>query len=185
MSQELRRIRQARIIRVSRRLSAVMTALLLLTPAGIILYAVAFSEVMLASHPWLAGLRLPVRALPLEDSALAAAALLVAALPGLWGMWELRALFRGFAAGMVFAPTSARRLRRFSLSLMASGVSEPVGSLLLSLAVLRHNPADGPHGALSISTGDLFVVLLGVVLLVIAWVMGEAAALADENAGFV
>lgn len=185
MSQTLRQTRQDRITRVSRRLAAAMTLLLVLTPAGIALYALGFSETMLASHPWLAGLRLPVRPLPWEESALATAALLVAAAPSLWGLWELRALFRGFAAGMVFSPSSARRLRRFALSLMVSGISEPVGSVLLSLAVLRHNPSDGPHGVLSISTADLFVVLLGVVLLVIAWVMGEAAALADENAGFV
>ncbi|MBP2230296.1 hypothetical protein J2847_003599 [Azospirillum agricola] len=186
MSHSLRQKRQARIARVSRRLAGLMTALLVLTPAGLALYAFAFSDAMLTGHPWLAALRLPARSLSALDSALATAALLVAALPGLWGLWELRALFRGFAAGLVFSPTSARRLRRFAASLMVSGLGEPVGSVLLSMAVLRSVPdGGGPRGSLSLSTGDLSVVLLGMVLLVIAWVMGEAAALADENAGFV
>jgi hypothetical protein len=63
-------------------------------------------------------------------------------------------------------------------------VTRPLGWLLLSL-VIASGGKDGPHGALSFSSEDLVMILIGSALLIIGRVMGEAARIADDNAGFV
>lgn len=125
------------------------------------------------------------RPFPLEVRLVTMLALGMASLPGLWGLWNLRALFRGYAKGAVFTATAARRLRRCGLAVFVAGVLAPVGSALLSVA-LTFDLAPGSHVlTLAYSLNDLTLAIVGGVLMIIAQVMLEAARISEENDGFV
>jgi hypothetical protein len=105
--------------------------------------------------------------------------------PAFWGLWQLRRMFELYATGAVFSPGSARRLRRCGYALMAGAVAGPAGSLLVSAALSLDLPTNAGTHVLSVSIGDLALLLAGLVVVVIGGTMGEAARLAEENAGFV
>lgn len=184
MSRSRATLRQRRITRVSRVLAVVMTALPFLFVGGLAAYVLLLPE-QIVGHPWAVALRLEPRPLSGVETAAVYGALLVASLPALWGAWKLRALFRGFATGAVFTHASADHLKGFALALMASSLSGPVGTVLLTGALSLSAPPGRRQLAVSIGSDDVGAALLGLVLLVIAWVMGEAVRVAEENAGFV
>lgn len=127
------------------------------------------------------------RDLALTPGRVAAAALVTAVPVGvlLFGLWQVRALFVEFAAGRVFTLTSARRLRNFAGCMLAQAVLGPVTSTALLLAFTFDNPPGRRQLAIALSTNDYLALVIGGVLLAVAWAMVEAARIADEHASFV
>ena len=103
----------------------------------------------------------------------------------LLGLWQARALFGDFAAGRVFTLTSARRLRNFAACVLAQAVLGPLSSTALLLAFTFDNPPGRRQIAIALSTNDYLALIVGGVLLAVAWVMVEATRIADEHAAFV
>ncbi len=99
----------------------------------------------------------------------------------LFGLWHVRLLFGAYERGEVFTTTAARHLRLAGLALAANALAavfiHPLGSILLT-----YDNAPGER-QFSIALGsDTYMLLLaGGLLIVIGWIMGEAARLADEN----
>jgi len=175
---------ELRIARLSRGVAALLTLALWLLPAGIAAYVLLFPQ-LLPSHPWVAAAGISPRPLPIGNSLAVLAVLLISASPAFWGLWELRRLFQGYAAGAIFTVAAARRLRHCAYALVSLAAAAPFGAMGLSLALSADLPPGARKLAISFSSDDLGLLLLGVILLVIARVMGEAARLAEENAGFV
>jgi hypothetical protein len=103
----------------------------------------------------------------------------------MWGVWELRCLFQGYAVGAVFTVAAAQRFGRFALALMLAAACAPLGSAVLSLALTILGTVPEPSLLILISSTDIGFAVLGGALRVIAWVMRDAARIAEENAGFV
>ena len=103
----------------------------------------------------------------------------------LYGLWQVRALFLGFATGQVFTSSSARRLRNFAVAMLAQAVLGPLSSTGLFLAFTLSKPPGDRHLGIALSTNDFLALILGGVILAVAWAMAEASRIADENAGFV
>lgn len=116
------------------------------------------------------------------------AAIMVQTAPLLWALWALRRLFKGYAAGAVFTTDSARYLKMVAWALLSTMVVRPLGGGLFSLAMSIDTVAQ-PDGqgyfALMFGSTEVLIGLAGGMVLVIAWVMGEAAAMAEENKSFV
>ena len=117
-----------RIARLSRGVAALLTLALWLLPAGLTLYVLLFPQ-LLAFHPWVAAAGISSRPLPPGNTAAVLAVLLISAAPAIWGLWELRRLFQGYAAGAIFTVAAARRLCHCAYSLLALGVIAPFGAL--------------------------------------------------------
>lgn len=173
-----------RIARRSHRMAWLVTTAFWLVIPSLALYVLAFPE-QLPYHGWVAMAGFKPRPLPPLVAAAVFGALTVVSLPALWGLWELKRLFEGFASGAIFTVGAASRLRHCGYALMVAAMLSPIGSLLLSAALSLDLPKDGRALVISFSTDDLVLLLIGGVLLVIARVMGEAARIAEENAGFV
>ncbi len=98
-----------------------------------------------------------------------------------WGLVSLARLFVRFRRGDLFDVRGATLLRRFALSVLCL----PVAGLItegLTTAWLSRNAAPGEGMiALSLSSHDLFFGVIGVLLLTIAWVLHDAAAISEEN----
>lgn len=103
----------------------------------------------------------------------------------LFGLWQVRALFADFAKGRVFTPAVAHRLRNFAACVLAQAILGPISSTALLLAFTFSNPPGGRQLGISLSVNDYLALIVGGVLLAIAWVMAEATRIADEHASFV
>lgn len=112
-------------------------------------------------------------------------AIMVQTAPLLWALWALRRLFDGYAAGAVFTTDSARYLKMVALALLSTIIVRPIGGGLFSLAMSIDTVAQ-PDGqgyfVLMIGSTEVLIGLAGAMVLVIAWIMGEAAALEEANA---
>lgn len=100
---------------------------------------------------------------------------------GVWGLSSLATLFARFRRGDIFDVRAAVLLRRFALSVLVL----PLAGLItegLTTAWLSRDAAPGEGMvALSLSSHDLFLCVIGVLLLTIAWILRDAAAINEEN----
>lgn len=103
----------------------------------------------------------------------------------LYGLWNVRMLFDCYARGVVFSPVPASYIRKVGLAMLINVVlSVPIhtfGSVLLT----HDNPAGSRQLSVTVSSDTYLLLLLGGLLVVIGWVMQEAARISDENNRFV
>ena len=175
--------RLARIQRLSGRITLACAILLVILPAllfGLTLFLPEFLAIQSVAR------QMGVQA---EDISLLArlasfAAMMVSSVPLLWGLWILKNLFQGYAIGEVFTQTAAEQLKKVAYALLALIVARPVGGALFSLALsidTIKQPEGQGHLFVAFGSTEVWLGLAGAVVLVIAWIMGEAAAMAEEN----
>jgi hypothetical protein len=125
--------------------------------------------------------------LPLTASGQIAGAGILAVPVGVmvWGLWQVRALFREFTHGRIFTAQTARHLQRFGIAVLAQGPLGPLTATALALALSLVNPPGQRLLVLTFSINDCVALVVGGVLIALAAVMREGARIADENAGFV
>ena len=103
----------------------------------------------------------------------------------IYGLVQLRRLFRNYSRGVIFSREQAARLRRFALASMLSVGLQIVSNSLLSVLLTFNNPPGMRQLAVSVSSDQLGTIFLGGVFLIIAWIMGEGSRLAEDNAQIV
>lgn len=119
--------------------------------------------------------------LSLTDRIGAIAISMLAAGLAAWGLVSLAQLFARFRQGDVFDLRATILLRRFALSVLLLPVAQAVVEASTT-AWLSRNTAPG-EGVITISLssdGILFFVI-GVLLMTVAWVFHDAAAIAEDN----
>ncbi len=99
----------------------------------------------------------------------------------LWGLWNMWRLFRAYREGAVFSVETGRRLRNVGLVLGLQPFLQialsGIGSILLTM-----NNANGErHFAITLQDNDLLIGIAGGLLVVVGWVMAEAARIADDH----
>ena len=173
------------------RLRRFSKAMAMLTTLGMLLIAVATILVFVIPD-WtrnllLARLGQAGQDFSLSPGRLVAAAAVVAVPIGvlLFGLWQVRALFLNFADGQVFTLASARRLRDFAGAVLAQAILGPISATALSIAFTLNNPPGNRQLVVALSVHDYLALIIGGVLLAVAWVMVEATRIADENASFI
>lgn len=115
-------------------------------------------------------------------------ALIVGMIPvglGVYGLYWLRRLFGLYRAGQVFTVANSRCLKMFAWTQIISGLLQPVIGAALSVIVSWNNPPGQRMLSITLDSNMVGTVLFGLLILIIAWVMGEASRVADENAQFV
>ena len=113
------------------------------------------------------------------------AAMLIPVLVSLAVLWQVWQLFGEYRRGRVFSAASLAHLRRFSWALVGLALVQPLSRVLMSVAISLDNPPGHRHLAVSFSSNDFAVLLLGLVFVAIARVMVEAARAAEEVEQFV
>lgn len=174
----------ARLIRFSRAMTMVTTfGIAIITLAMILVFVIPdWTRNFLLARLGQAG-----AGLPLTTGGLLAGAAVTAVPVGvlIYGLWQVRALFRDFALGRVFTVEAARRLQLFAGAVLAQAALGPVSSAGLLIAFTLSNPPGGRQLGIALSSNDYVALIVGGVLLAIAWAMHEAARIANENASFV
>lgn len=103
----------------------------------------------------------------------------------LWALLSVWRLLACYGRGDIFGPRCSLLIRRAGQALLAFAALRLLTHPVLAVLLTAGNPPGQRAVALSVSHADLGLVLGGGLLLVIGWVMGRAADLAEDNAGFV
>jgi hypothetical protein len=122
---------------------------------------------------------------PLDDRMAAFACAAVPLAIAVWALLTLRELLLQFAAHDVFSRQTSRTLSILSLAVFAYVVAAFVAEAPIGYFLRRADPDNHIVFALSIGLEDLVALFAAAVTAVIARVMAEATAVADENAKFV
>ncbi|WP_448951982.1 DUF2975 domain-containing protein [Labrys neptuniae] len=102
-----------------------------------------------------------------------------------WGLMQARHAFRSFSTGSLFGMDAVRGLRGLGLALLVSAVAKPFCGAALSV-ILSWNGAPGTRTlAFSLDSSSLIEIVFAALTMLIAWILSEAAAIADENTQFV
>lgn len=158
--------------------------LLVALPVAVALYWALSDAAALAArvnlHP--AAAHEPLRSWQRLAAALIAEAALA---PLLVGLWQARACFVLFARGQVFTRQAVRHLKRFAGWSLASALAGIVAGAAVSVVITWHNPPGMRHLAVGIGTDQVFTLFFAGMVWLMAAVIGQGQALADENASFV
>lgn len=102
-----------------------------------------------------------------------------------FGLLNARSCFRDFAAGRLYGLSTLTRLQAFALGVAASALLKPVAGAALSLLLSWHGGPGEKSLVLTVGSDTLIALLFAGTVAVMAWIMGEAIALSDENQQFV
>ena len=101
------------------------------------------------------------------------------------GLWQARRCFAGFARGQLFTGMAVTCLRRFAACMGGSALASLVTGPTLSVLLTWGNPPGLRHLAVGVGSDQLFTLLFAAVVWLMAAVIGQGEALAQENASFV
>ena len=110
---------------------------------------------------------------------------LVPAAIAAWGFLAMSRLFQAIAGGRRLDAQNARRLRRFAMAVLLVVPTKVVAGALLSVWLTRGAEPGHRQLIISFSSDELALLAIGMLLLVLASVLGEAAEIADEHRQFV
>lgn len=102
-----------------------------------------------------------------------------------YGLLTARRLFLGYAGGDVFSESAGRRLARIGWSVAALPIATNIS---ITIAALLATWDAGPGQRIlkfSFSGADFLALVYGVLLIVVGYVLTEAARLSEENRQFV
>lgn len=103
----------------------------------------------------------------------------------LWVMWNMYGLFRLYESGDALSPPCALRLRRIGLGLIVLPLLVMAYGAFASVLLTWGNAPGTRELTLAIDVQGMGFVIGGALLLLVGQSMREAAALAEENRGFV
>ena len=102
-----------------------------------------------------------------------------------FALWQGAALFGDFSKGAVFTTQVSCRLRRMGMALAMLTPAQIVVLALATVILTLSNPPGQRQLSIGISSDQVILLLVGVLLLVIGWVMGEVARMAEEHSQIV
>ena len=100
-------------------------------------------------------------------------------------LWELYGFFRLYRTGDPFPRHAGERLKRFGLWMIGLAIASLFVRCAASVLFSWHLGEGKRHLAISISSGDIVVLLFGGLVLMIGDVLAEARRVAEENRMFV
>lgn len=177
--------RQSRIGRIrvlSRTMAVLCLATSVLLAAGMLFFWLATPAGALLAQFGPGGTSSGTMAWSMRVTGLAISMLPLAAL--ICGLFGARKCFRAFADGRIFSAEAVGGLRTLAISVAVSAILKPLSGAALSV-LLSGSAGGGRTLALTFSSDTLLALIFAGTVAVIAWVMGEAITIADENAQFV
>lgn len=101
------------------------------------------------------------------------------------GVWHAQRCFVRFAQGQVFTAEATARLRRFAGWVAAAALGALLAGVVASVVLTWNNPPGQRHLAIGIGSDHVFTLFFAGLVWLMAAVIGEGQALAEENQGFV
>ncbi|HHB80570.1 MAG TPA: DUF2975 domain-containing protein [Aliiroseovarius sp.] len=173
-----------RIARLSFSLQWLCRGALVVLPASMVGIAILTFRDPATISDYLTGITL----LGVPSPGLLGLVLLLAFIPqaaALYVLWQLEGLFGLYRRGETLTAAPARRIRAIGHGVVALALLPLVIRPLAGMALSFANPPGARQLNVSLSSGDVGLLLAGGLLVVIGWIMGEAVRIAEENRGFV
>jgi hypothetical protein len=101
-----------------------------------------------------------------------------------YGLLRLRELFRLYENEMIFTENNVSCFRRLGWALIVWVECDVIKTPLLSLILTMDSPG-GHRGMLAIASPHIACILVGIVILIIAWVMDEARKIHEDQSLFI
>ncbi|WOF75421.1 DUF2975 domain-containing protein [Parvibaculaceae bacterium PLY_AMNH_Bact1] len=103
----------------------------------------------------------------------------------LFALYNLQKLFALYAKGKFFDSENVRCFRNMGWALVAVVPLDILFNSALSVLLSLDQPAGERMLAVSLSSDDLGIAIVGAVIIIVSWVMAEAADLSQENAQII
>lgn len=103
----------------------------------------------------------------------------------IYGLFRLHRLFQRYATGQIFTTDAARHLKHFAVAILLQSLLQPMRGTALSVLLTFNNPPGKRSVTFHFGSDEIEALVIGGLLLVIAWIMGEGARIAEENRQFV
>src|SRR3954462_3005147 len=175
------RVRHIRIL--SRGLGYMCMCLAIVLPAGLLAYWLVTPD-----EAVLLGGRLPGIVVHPIGWSVRLGAMVISLVPLallVWGLMRARQCFEIFALGRFFPFEAIHCLRDLAIAVFASTLLKPFAGAALSVLLSWQTYAGGKTLVFEVGSDFLLALLVAGLIAVIAWVMSEPAAIADENAQFI
>ena len=177
----LGRFQHIRIL--SRLLAYLCVGISIVLAAGLVAYWVVSADEVIHLDARLPGIAVHPIGWDIRLASMAISALPLACL--IWGLLRVRRCFEAFGQGRFFTLENIHGLRDFAIAVFASTLLKPVAGAALSILLSWQTYATGKTLVVNFGSDALLALLFAGLIAVIAWVMAEAMAIADENAQFV
>jgi len=177
----LGRFQRIRIL--SRMLAYLCVGISIVLAAGLVAYWVVSTDEVIHLDARLPGIAVHPIGWGIRLASMAISALPLACL--IWGLLRVRRCFEAFGQGRFFTLENIHGLRDFAVAVFASTLLKPVVGAALSILLSWQTYATGKTLVVNFGSDALLALLFAGLIAVIAWVMAEAVAIADENAQFV
>lgn len=169
-----------RIRSVSAKFRVLFGALIFIKPMSDLLYWLSFNHLPAGFNN-----ELPVTVTePLSTSTLIFA-FLISLIPTsiiIYGLINLKNLFALYEKGVVFTQKNVQCFRHIGLALIALIFANLVHGALLSVVLTINNPVGERILSLTFGSEDFSVLIMGAMIILVSWVMNEAASLEHEQA---
>ena len=103
----------------------------------------------------------------------------------IYAMWRISRLFACYERGRIFSTAAARHIRAAGTALAANGGLSIMTNTLAVLLLTYDNAPGKRMLEIEISSANYSTLLFGGLLIVIGWIMHEAARVANENRQFI
>lgn len=173
-----------RIRRISRLMVLACTALMVLLPVALVYFWATTSAAELAPQGNLPGSALQATLMAWQRWAAGAVTAMPLAML-LMGVRQAQRCFAQFAQGQVFTAQATDQLRRFAGWVAAAALAAIVAGAITSVLLTLHNPPGARHLAVGISSNHVFTMFFAALVWLMADVIGQGQALAEENERFV
>lgn len=184
LSRPAARLERAQRIRTfSRVLVYLCGGISIVLAAGLAAYWIVSADETIHLDARLSGIAVHPIGWDLRLAGMAISALPLACL--IWGLLRVRRCFEAFAEGRFFAVEGIHGLRDFAIAVFASTLLKPLAGAALSVLLSWRTYATGKTLVVSFGSDSLLALLFAGWIAVMAWVMAEAMAIADENAQFI
>ncbi|QBY01939.1 DUF2975 domain-containing protein [Rhodophyticola sp. CCM32] len=110
---------------------------------------------------------------------------LVGILLTVYVLWQMRGLFACYKKGETLSAQCADRILRIGQGLVAVGIVGILSNTVTVLLLTMGNPPGERTLSISFTDGHVGFFMAGGLIVVIGWVMREAAQIAEENRGFI
>jgi Protein of unknown function (DUF2975) len=97
------------------------------------------------------------------------------------GLWVASSLFKRLADGLIFEPNTGALLRRFGIALVVFAALSPFLRALMTTLLTMGNAPGQRLFRFGISSDDIVLIIVGILILTTGSVMAEASRLAEEN----
>lgn len=99
----------------------------------------------------------------------------------LYGLWQVRRFFRLYGENDLFPAEAGHYLRNFGIAILTLVPVGIITSSAASVVFSLHRPEGQKQLAISVSSSEIFVLIVGALFVMIGRILSEAHRLAEEN----